>query len=574
MDVFAKRRAALASMGRPVTDAASTAIEGKRIAKLPVTKGDDYYVLDFPRAYERPGCTLTLRRVQRNALACIHVAGGGLLPIGVGHGKTLIGLLSGAVLGADLAVVFVQPKTIDYVRETLQEVERNYFVPETHVVSWGALSQRDAHVFLDWLSQQVLSGRKVSVFADEAHNLRNFDAARTRRLMNWLNAHPNVPFVAASGTLTTRRLADYGHLAERALASCSPVPRGKELAVWDRVFAREAQSAADLASVQPLWEWAGNTDKLAFPLSDDQHKRLCVSLGARLATCPGVVLTQDQSCAASLYIVRWNLETTATKNLWKRAEEVARTYRDPNGDVLGDDTDVARAARRLVFGYYYRWEWDGEVDHEWLEARAEWAGKVRWLIEKYGRPGFDTRGLIESEAARRLREQSAEPWVQTYAAWKAVEKRANPRPVAVWVDDSVVRAIAQKAREEGPCIVWYDEDAMADALQAQGILVKRAGEDPPKFAETVALSLRSHGVGLNLQAWSKQIFACVPAGGGVWEQTLGRTHRQGQQADEVWAWVPQWAGNLRQALKTAREDAEWIERSTLNPQKLIAATFV
>ena len=571
MDVFAKRRAQLAARGLAIPAPSS---EGARIASLPTSNPSQIFWLDFPQQFQRPNCTVSLRPIQIDALKSIGVVQGGLLPIGVGHGKTIISLLAGTVLGVDLAIVFVQPKTIDYVRETLAEVQQSFYVPETRIVSWGLLSQPNAHAWLDSLSAEVKAGRRVSIFADEAHNLRNFAAARTRRLMNWLTAHPSVFFVAASGTLTSRRLSDYGHLASRALGQCSPVPHGAELHVWDRVFAREAQSAADLASVAPLWEWAGNTDKLAFPLSDGQHTRLCVSLGARLATCPGVVLTQDQSCAASLYIVQWNLATNATKTLWRRAEEVAKTYRDPNGEELADDSEVARAAKRLVFGYYYQWAWDGDPDYEWMEARSTWAAKVRWLIEKYAQPGFDTRGLIEAEAARRLRQSSAEGWVREYATWKEIEKRSQPRTVAKWVDTGIVEAIASKADEEAPCIVWYDEEAMGDALEACGMLVKRAGEDPPAVAQTVALSLRSHGVGLNLQAWSRQIFACVPAGGGVWEQTLGRTHRQGQQADEVWAWVPAWAGNLRQALKTAREDAEWIERTTQNPQKLLAATFV
>lgn len=557
-----------------ILPAARSASEAERIVGLPATAGDEVsavFVQDFNATLVRPGAKITLRPVQLRALEAIAAADGALLPIGVGHGKTLISLLAGAVLGVDYAVVFVQPKTLDYVKATLAEAKQSFYLPETHVVSWGKLSQPDAQEFLDALAEKA-SKCKISIFADEAHNLRNPSAARTRRLMNWLWAHPKVPFVAASGTLTTRRLIDFAHLAHRALGKhLSPVPIGPELAVWDAVLAGEPQSAADLASVAPLWTWGGRVDRLLYPMPKEQLATLRSTFSRRLAMTPGVCMTRDPSCTASLYIVQWDLpKTDKVSDLWRRAEEIARTYRDPNGDELADDAEVARAVKRLFFGYYYRWKWDGEADLQWIEARAEWARKVRWLIEHYAKPGFDSRALIE-----RVAEQNPqESWTRPYFAWKAVEKRSNPRTVAVWENTSAIAAIVDKAIQLAPCIVWYDEEAVANELERRGIPVRRAAEAAPSHVDTVALSLRAHGTGLNLQGWSQQVFACVPAGGGVWEQVLGRTHRVGQQADEVWAWVPQWGGMLRQALRSARTDAEWIERTTQNPQKLVAATFV
>ena len=50
---------------------------------------------------------------------------------------------------------------------------------------------------------------------------------------------------------------------------------------------------------------------------------------------------------------------------------------------------------------------------------------------------------------------------------------------------------------------------------------------------TVVASIKAHGTGRNLQAFCRNLVANPPSDGATWEQLLGRTHRQGQEADEV-----------------------------------------
>ncbi len=526
----------------------------------------------------RPGAQpISLRPVQEKALAAIAHCGGLLGAIGVGHGKSYIALLAGAVLDADLSIVLVAPATVPVMQGLLHDLHRRYVLPETLIVSWAGLSQQDAPaMFESWR----VEGRKVVLVADEAHFARNPTAARTKRLMTWLHHHQHVHFVALSGTMTTRRLVDFAHLSDRALGNQSPVPRGPTLKVWDEALAGEVQSAADLHSLFPLFQSTAKAAGEPWPttarIPARTQKVLVEAFGERLATAPGVVLTQDASCPASLYLceMRQGYGGQAVQSLRSSAERIAQTYRDPEGIELADDSEVIRTAKRLSLGYYYFWEWPNGVDREWLDRRQAWSRKVRWLIEQYGRDHFDSRGLVEREATRRLAAGSTESWVRCYADWVEVQDRAKPVQSCKWVTDEALRALVSMANHKQPAILWYEEAAVADKLEELGVRVLRAGQEVPAQAQTLALSVKSHGAGLNLQAWSRQVFCCVPANGTLWEQVLGRTHRQGQTEDEVWAWIPQWTQPLRSALAQARRDAAWIETSTSNRQKLVLATVI
>ena len=573
MDVFARRKAAQQAKysSAPVSDV-------ERVLALP--RSPLVPPLDLARKL-RPGQTgIALRPVQEQALAVLAASGGLLGAIGVGHGKSLIALLAGVAIDAEAVVVLVSPATVPYMESILADLQTRYYMPVTRVVSWGRLSAQDSNAMLtDW--SVFFEGKRGLLVADEAHFARNSAAARTRRLRVWLEYHPEVRFAALSGTLTTRRLSDFAWLAQRALGAQSPVPAGDLGATWDRVLANDLQSPADFAAVRPLLQWAGCQDvpkNVGQVLTDEQQLLVQRAFGLRLSTAPGVVLTTGASCDASLYLCGLPTPVHSFAGLRRQAEDIARTYIDPAGVELADDTEAARTAKRLSLGYYYQWFWRDGPDYEWLERRQAWARKCRWLLEQYGRPGFDTRGLVEQSARQAIAGgESVTGWLQVYADWAAIADRVKPDKRATWISDEPLRLIVDWATQYQPCIIWYDEEAIADRLEYLGVPVVRAGQAVgPAPRGPVGLSVTAHGgTGLNLQdRWSRQVFACVPANGSAWEQVLGRTHRQGQQADEVWAWVPQWTAPLRQALSKARQDAAWIEASTGNQQKLLLATVL
>jgi hypothetical protein len=71
-----------------------------------------------------------------------------------------------------------------------------------------------------------------------------------------------------------------------------------------------------------------------------------------------------------------------------------------------------------------------------------------------------------------------------------------------------------------------------------------------------------------LQRWSRNLVVAPPTSGKAWEQLLGRTHREGQQADEVSFEVFLPIQELKDCFERARADAKYLEETYGNRQKL------
>ena len=531
----------------------------------------NYAAPNLVRKHGAPGHTL--RPVQVQALAAIEFAQGGLFPVGVGHGKSIIALLTGAVLKTDLAIVCVSPQTVPQMVRELVTLREHYEIPETLVWSWAGLSAGKHRADLAALDP---TGQRVVFVADEAHCLRHQTAARTKRVQHWLQEHTQVMFVALSGTLCSRRISDYAHLADWALRDRTPVPRGEAGRQWDRVLSGEPTEPGDKAACVPLAQWAGwqlsNSWKLGQPAPEADLALLRSAWADRLRTTAGVVATAGQSCSASLYIEGYTDQRLA-KVKWERAEEIARTFRDPAGNEMADAGEAAEAAKRLALGYWYQWQWPEEPDLEWLTVRNLWNSTVRRFLAGPYRLGVDTPALVAAFAASEYAAGRTAGLVQAWLRWQAVKDRVAPTTKTVWADAAPLDCVAAKARSlDAACLVWYDEIAVAEGLAARGLNVRRAGE-APLGGGIQCLSIRAHGSGLNLQAYKYNVFACAPSSPTAWEQILGRSHRQGQQNDEVWAWVPRWSRFLTQPLEKARKDALFVQ-ATSGEQKLTVACFV
>jgi hypothetical protein len=87
------------------------------------------------------------------------------------------------------------------------------------------------------------------------------------------------------------------------------------------------------------------------------------------------------------------------------------------------------------------------------------------------------------------------------------------------------------------------------------------------------MSLSAHGTGKNLQAWSNQVLIHPLAHPSTWEQLLARTHRPGQQEDEVKFHVIS-GGLFGKAFYNAIKDAQYIQDTTGQNQRLIYATKI
>ncbi|NOK09602.1 hypothetical protein [Corallococcus exercitus] len=90
---------------------------------------------------------------------------------------------------------------------------------------------------------------------------------------------------------------------------------------------------------------------------------------------------------------------------------------------------------------------------------------------------------------------------------------------------------------------------------------------------SIVASLRAHGTGKNLTAFSRMLFVNTPADGAAWEQAIGRCHRQGQLADEVEVELYQHTAELVGAFEKARDFARFIGETEGTPQKLCFANY-
>jgi superfamily II DNA or RNA helicase len=85
------------------------------------------------------------------------------------------------------------------------------------------------------------------------------------------------------------------------------------------------------------------------------------------------------------------------------------------------------------------------------------------------------------------------------------------------------------------------------------------------------VSIHAGKEGLNLQPWATNFVVSPPPNGEQWEQLLGRTHRDGQQADEVTFDVAGFSVEHVEAFWQARRDSEYVAASLGSPQKLLVA---
>ena len=99
-----------------------------------------------------------------------------------------------------------------------------------------------------------------------------------------------------------------------------------------------------------------------------------------------------------------------------------------------------------------------------------------------------------------------------------------------------------------------------------------AGTDATQARDPIIVaSMEAQGTGKNLQHYCRNLFTSMPLNGTTFEQVCGRTHRSGQEADEV---VIDWFGHTPEtadALSVVIEDAEFVQETTGQRQKVLYA---
>lgn len=494
--------------------------------------------------------------------------------------NTLTSMLGFLVLEAKRPLLLVPAKLVDKTRRDMHALRKHWLIPPyVRILSYELLGREQSAKTLEEIAPDV-------IIADECHKLRNTGAAVTRRVKRWLEAHPDTKFVGLSGTVMKRSLHDYYHLAAWALKVTNPTPTDfNDRMGWAAVIDEKKNKSTEAieAKVAPgaLINFCDDEERSLY--RTDPIKAVRSGYRRRLVETPGVVATQDGALGMSLII---DSQVVEVPEIAEAVSMLKRDWKRPDGEPVMDAIEIWRHLREIACGFYYRW--NPTPPREWLDARRVWARAVREVLRN-NRLGLDSEAPIRRtvlDERRRVAAGELSPSQRRFAAedealkaWEVVEKTFVPNLEAVWLSKRVVEFAGKwLASEQGICWVEHvefgrvlSETTGIPYYQRGGLnAAKKPLEDHPPATALIA-SIASNAEGRNLQAWNKNLIVSPPTSGAVWEQLLGRTHRDGQEADEVIATLVITLTEQAAAFERARADARAISDTLGQEQKLAYA---
>jgi hypothetical protein len=481
-------------------------------------------------------------------------ARGLLAGVSVGKGKTLASFLIPTVMQAQRPLLLVPASLVDKTNRDLAIWSYHFKVhPRIRVFSYERLSVLSgANALADYKPDLII--------ADEVHSLKNRDSARGRRFLRYMMAHQETLMVGMTGSITRRSLRDYWHIMGLCLKETAPIPYPlHELETWANALDPDVDERVRLLP-GCLLDLAPDPADTGTTLD-----RARASYQRRLSETRGVVITPSNEIAASLEISERPLEAPATVNA--ALEALRTTWETPNGDELIMAIDVWRHARELAVGFWY--QWDPPPPPEWLEARRAWHKFVRGMLGR-------NLATMDSplQVARRFSDHPLR------AAWLAVKDLYDPNAHkrAVWIDDFLLRDAAGWLNDHhhAPGIAWVEHHAAGERLSLlSGRPYYGGGPEASRAIldaqGPIIASIKAHGTGKNLQHYGRNLIVSCPPSADTIEQLLGRTHRDGQAADAVTVELYLHAPEIREGLARALSEADYIQRSTGMPQKLLYA---
>lgn len=487
--------------------------------------------------------------------------------VACGEGKTLVSLLLPSVLRAKKPLLLLPAFMIPQHLADRASYGLHWSLAPMKVLSYETLSSPKRIDELDDYEPDL-------IICDEAHSLRNKKSARVRRLDKYLVNNPAVHFCALSGTLCARSLEDYAHLSAWALKVYSPLPR---LASIVQEWALSIEENVPSKRVNSIFDGVPSKEKLHI----------------RLRKSKGIVITKSQEVGASLVIhkhkvdipkelkqaINYAMQTgdiiSATSEILDEA--MLTSLLDSSALWSPKDSFILRVWGQIACGFIYTWDWQGrQVNQDWIEAKRAWNRKAFSILES---GQFDSISLISQYAQG---DKAPKPLKEAWEHWQAFKDIEPPLTKELWLSDYLVQYVKDwLGKQDAPAIIWVQHSALARKMQEiLGIPYYGAGDiDAQRLeankhqAHNCIMSLSAHGTGKNLQAWSNQFLVHPLAHPSTWEQLLARTHRPGQNADEVHFHTIA-SGIFGKAFYKALKDAQYIIDTTGQNQRLIYSTKV
>ena len=488
--------------------------------------------LCIPQSIRRATGKQELRPHQALALYETYVCRGGYFPMRVGSGKTLVTLLLTRILQAQKSVLLLPAAlTSKTVRDFLRYLEHwDVILPE--LVSYTGLADPATCDALEVFMPDL-------IIADEAQNLRNPRAKCTRVVERYMERNPKTVFVGLSATLLGSSMLDTPHIARWALGTRSPIPNESTCNRW-----REALDPKTPVGRRLHY---GELERFGTPVPDAYRRWIEES--------PGVVAVSTRGCDAAIEIGRWRSPQPCKELI----DEVELTGCRPDGELLSP-AEVASCVSQLALGFWYRW--NPLPPLHWLAARREWTTFVRHILESGYELGIDSEHDVKRA------------YPDAWRAWSEVKKTFEPNVETVWVSDEVVRA-AEEWTQGRAAVIYNKFRAVMERARLpyhgdQGL--DSRGRHIEEASGPVWASIRSCGVGVNLQHYNRALLVSPMASAELYEQLIGRFHREGQDADLIDLEIIKGCGYHDNVVRRVRNEAQAVHDSG-REQKLVIATW-
>lgn len=519
--------------------------------------------------------------------------GGGFFPVGTGFGKTLASfLIANEAFKHGIKKILLlipanaAPQTalqqLPFARKlvelSLNNIHFFYGRPwdsrlsiaktggaGLYIVNYSHISAQSGVDLLAMLQPEL-------VIADEAHMLGNPRSGVGKKVMSMLD-EMGPQFVAMSGTMAKKKLRQMHHLMMRALHDRSPLPKTMStLESWSVHLDSHATGDVEEMpeSLSPLVNWA----KLHYPgeTFNPTTSDLRRAFQLRLHSAPGVIATKGESVGTSLYIENRPVEGLEKSKGWdvvkQTLEDVEIWMKTPDGDELEHKMLTFKWRHELNAGGHNSLYWP-TPEHMVKFKTADSTGHAAELIMKsqlYHKAlqryhsvlreflktssiGLDTprdvARSIEKDRTRYVPEEVVEAWDEKEELDfpERVERlRRYVRHSSAKIDAALDWAHEQK----GGCIIWYWNTGLGKwateigEARDQDVLFCPAGAeaneaivDPLNASKVVIASIKAHGTAKNLQHFGNQYFIQISRDASDMEQTISRTHRQGQLRDSL-----------------------------------------
>lgn len=494
----------------------------------------------------RPGGTMTLRPLQALGLVEAHDHEGLMALLPVGEGKTLLSFLLPVIMKAERPFLLVPAalvaKTMTEFRELAEHWQPH---PNFRIDSYQMLS-RNEHTLTAYAPDLII--------ADEVHKLKDPRAACTKRVYRYLRAAAKegrkVKFCGMSGTIANRTFRDWWHLQQWALPPrLQPLPFDyKTLEAWDDALAEKRRTRRPVGALSAFGGHDAATVRTAF--------------GKRLRHTPGIITAEASEVAASLEI---ELLRFKVPEIDAPLKEMRATWATPDGREFCEAVDMWRHARELANGFYYRWKYPPPDD--WADARREFNAYVRGVLGH-------SRTLDTA-----MQVAQAHAGAEEVVTWQAIRDSFTPETEPVWLSDTVIEYAAEWAKRTGG-LVWCEHIAVGARIESRYGLpyfgelgTNSMGTTINEHRGPAAVSALAVSTGFNLQRYTDNLVLNATPTGKQWEQMIGRTHRYGQDADAVRVQVLTVVDEQVAGFEQAQADAEYIQQTTGQKQKLCLATY-